>query len=184
MSNPFLATLPWAGVTGITGASGATYATGANAWSGQLMNVQPAANFFTPSGPIAAENLNYMFNERDNALIYINNLLPVQNNIISIQQVNASSFGSWTSDSISCTAANGDLFLVLIQVVGLSGSGVSVVASGVTLNPSATICSLTTSGAGMGFGNTSGAGTITFSGSGGGGTSLTYIQMVVIQFRP
>jgi hypothetical protein len=67
MGNPFLTGMPWA--------AGPNYpAFPGKAWSLQPMGIAPGVPYFIPTLAYAptATQLNYMFNQRDNALLYMN----------------------------------------------------------------------------------------------------------------
>jgi hypothetical protein len=66
MGNPWLTGFPWAGTT--------DYPAGALPWSGTPTCVLPGATYFEPDPDNAptAQELNYMFNQRDQATLYVN----------------------------------------------------------------------------------------------------------------
>jgi hypothetical protein len=76
--NPWIGGMPWASVAppGVPAIGAvAQYPAGGNAWSAQPSAALPAYSLFTP-GPLAvnapsALALNAMFNQRDNALLYV-----------------------------------------------------------------------------------------------------------------
>jgi len=71
MGNPYISGFPWAG--GVApGGSPAIYPAGSNPWSAGTTQDVPAYTYFTPSPTFAptAQELNEMFAQRDQALLY------------------------------------------------------------------------------------------------------------------
>ena len=73
MGNPYITGFPWAGGIAPAGTP-ASYPSSSNPWSTLTTQDVPAYTFFTPSPTFAptAQELNRMFAQRDQALLYIN----------------------------------------------------------------------------------------------------------------
>jgi hypothetical protein len=71
MGNPYITGLPWAPGPNYPSFPG-------KPWSLQPIGVAPGFDYFVPTQAYAptAQQLNYMFNQRDNALLYMNRFAP------------------------------------------------------------------------------------------------------------
>jgi hypothetical protein len=104
----------------------------------------------------------------------------VRNGVISVQEAHATSITAWDSTTLSIAGASGDKVLIMCFAQGLTGSQPVGVTDGTT-----TYASLGTDNpAAASIDSISSTGTTTYSGSAFGSSSVTFIQMVVIQFRP
>lgn len=119
MSNPYITGLPWAG---------GNYPTGSNPWNGQPQGVIPLVTYFTPNQPVPAEDLNYILNQRDNALLWQAARTPLYYTIEEYTAGGGAAFGggtnttSFTARSLSTTFSAGNAFdLSTLSVATLAG---------------------------------------------------------------